>query len=536
MQKFINNEIKTKLNIPEILAKLIISSPIGKKQFQTPKIFNKNEKAEWENEFLNLKKLNEKIIINEFCFQDFHNILSHFKDIENLFDRTDTYEIYEIQEIKGFLYFLLKIINLIKKYDIQSKLQDSKLDELFEFLDIENKKLPTFYLSNLYSTELENIRKKIAENSQKIKYQKTKILDSAQKKMGINKLKTEVVVSRLNTKIINRFNECELYFLQDENFANFTFRLHKNEKIVEFEKENKILLENLMVEDEKVRGIISQKIFAKKAELKNVYQQVGEFDIALAKANFMMKYDCCIPVLSDKILVTEIVNIPLKEMGESNGHTFQKIDLEFSNNLNIITGANMAGKTSCLKTVGQIAFLSALAIPIPAKSAEVQLFDFIFFSAASVFSKRMDLSSFGVEVADINFAINKKGFGLYLIDEFARGTNPQEGEAFSRAIFENFLEKESITIATTHFQAPTKITSAAHFQMKGLKIDDEIVIDNNSTIEERISNLHKLLDYSLVNVSANCKPVRSALLVAASLGIDNKIITKAKKYLDENEN
>jgi len=342
--------------------------------------------------------------------------------------------------------------------------------------------LPTFYLSNLYSTELENIRKKIAENSQKIKYQKTKILDSAQKKMGINKLKTEVVVSRLNTKIINRFNECELYFLQDENFANFTFRLHKNEKIVEFEKENKILLENLMVEDEKVRGIISQKIFAKKAELKNVYQQVGEFDIALAKANFMMKYDCCIPVLSDKILVTEIVNIPLKEMGESNGHTFQKIDLEFSNNLNIITGA------------------------------KVQLFDFIFFSAASVFSKRMDLSSFGVEVADINLAINKKGFGLYLIDEFA------------------------ITIATTHFQAPTKITSAAHFQMKGLKIDDEIVIDNNSTIEERISNLHKLLDYSLVNVSANCKPVRSALLVAASLGIDNKIITKAKKYLDENEN
>jgi dsDNA-specific endonuclease/ATPase MutS2 len=132
----------------------------------------------------------------------------------------------------------------------------------------------------------------------------------------------------------------------------------------------------------------------------------------------------------------------------------------------------MAGKSTVLQTLGQVFYLSAFAIPLPCQKAHLPLVDFVFFSSDTESSIRTDLSSFASELIAINTAVKQPGIGLFLIDEFARGTNPQEGESFARAILEFFIDRKGIVVSATHFTTPSYIIQAAHYRIIGLTKND----------------------------------------------------------------
>jgi dsDNA-specific endonuclease/ATPase MutS2 len=251
----------------------------------------------------------------------------------------------------------------------------------------------------------------------------------------------------------------------------------------------------------------------------------------LAKAIFSRKYNCSIPKLGNNLELQQARNLPLQWDLRQRGIELQAIDIELQNKVNIITGTNMAGKTTTLKTIGQVAYLTSCGIPVPCQKAVVPLAEFIFFSGCQ--QNRMDLSSFASEVVEINQVLAKPAAGLILIDEFARGTNPEEGEAFSKAVLEAFLAKSSLVVAATHFTAPSQIKQAAHFRIKGITSDNYKQLQQLSNLQNRLQELHKFMDYSLKRVAANSQPPKAALVIAEILGIDGKIIDKAKDYLND---
>jgi dsDNA-specific endonuclease/ATPase MutS2 len=202
----------------------------------------------------------------------------------------------------------------------------------------------------------------------------------------------------------------------------------------------------------------------------------------------------------------------------------------------------MAGKSTQLKTIGQLFYLTAHAIPIPCAEARLPLVDFISFGCDSETNQRTDLSSFASELISVNQALKREGFGLFLLDEFARGTNPKEGEAFARATVESFAEKDGLTVSATHFTAPTLVEQAGHFRIRGLSNDNyeklKMILNPSlqseiSALTNRVQELHKYMDYSLEEVSEDKEPPKAALMIADILGIEPNILEKVKKYLEE---
>jgi DNA mismatch repair ATPase MutS len=113
------------------------------------------------------------------------------------------------------------------------------------------------------------------------------------------------------------------------------------------------------------------------------------------------------------------------------------------------------------------------------------------------------------------------GFGLLLIDELARGTNPVEGYALSKGIIDFFKKKKMMTIISTHFDGLAD-DGLKHYQVKGLK-------EINETLD--VETIDEHMDYRLIPVQSNKRVPKDALNIAKLLGLEEEILRSAEKYL-----
>ena len=89
---------------------------------------------------------------------------------------------------------------------------------------------------------------------------------------------------------------------------------------------------------------------------------------------------------------------------------------------------------------------------VPAQSMKYGLNRFIKSSIGDMQSTDSGLSTFGGEIKIVQEAISQAdNRGLILIDDLARGTNPEEGYAISKEIVSYLKNKNSITVLTTHY-------------------------------------------------------------------------------------
>ena len=126
--------------------------------------------------------------------------------------------------------------------------------------------------------------------------------------------------------------------------------------------------------------------------------------------------------------------------------------------------------------------------------------------------------------------LDTRGINLLLIDEFARGTNPEEGEALFHALINYFLNKnKDIVITATHFNPPKDIKNCSYFQMKGLhkSLDDDF---KKMTMTEKLLYLSKAISYQPIECDQSEKVPKSAILISELLGLESEIIEYAKKH------
>ena len=228
--------------------------------------------------------------------------------------------------------------------------------------------------------------------------------------------------------------------------------------------------------------------------------------------------------------LTNSFNILLKTELSKKDIKYQNINLNIHNKVNIITGSNMGGKSTILKTIGQIAMMTKLGLPLPAEKVSIRLFDNVFFSGPATAEDRSDLSSFGMEVFALQNVLQTKGQNLFLLDEFGRGTNPAEGQALFHSVLKYFSNHtETILISATHFSLPTDIQNLSHFQMIGLKKDyiNELKSNPNLSLIEKLKLINKYMNYQPIEVEKNEDIPKSALLIAEILGLEKEIVASA---------
>ncbi len=124
------------------------------------------------------------------------------------------------------------------------------------------------------------------------------------------------------------------------------------------------------------------------------------------------------------------------------------------NNFLFLTGANMAGKSTLIKSVGSAVFLAHIGMGVPAKEMKLTLFDGLLSNINVVDNIAKGESFFFNEVQRIKNTIEKINNGkkwLVLIDELFKGTNVQDAMKCSLAVIKGLIKiKNSLFILSTH--------------------------------------------------------------------------------------
>jgi DNA mismatch repair protein MutS len=129
--------------------------------------------------------------------------------------------------------------------------------------------------------------------------------------------------------------------------------------------------------------------------------------------------------------------------------------------VSILTGPNMAGKSTYLRQVGLITVMAQLGSFVPAREAEVGLCDRVFTRVGAHDSLAKGQSTFLVEMIETSKILHHAtGRGLVLLDEVGRGTSTYDGLAIAWAVAEALESKQGArprTIFATHFHELTRL-------------------------------------------------------------------------------
>src|SRR6476620_1439794 len=170
------------------------------------------------------------------------------------------------------------------------------------------------------------------------------------------------------------------------------------------------------------------------------------------------------------------------------------VNLNRQTNFLFLTGANMAGKSTFIKSVGTAVFLAHTGMGVPAQNMELSIFDGMLSNINVIDNIARGESYFYNEVQRIKATIQKVNDGrkwLILIDELFKGTNVQDAMKCSTAVIEGLLKvKNSIFILSTHLYEigeALKTHPNIHFNYFETKVlNDQLSF--NYQLREGISN------------------------------------------------
>lgn len=131
----------------------------------------------------------------------------------------------------------------------------------------------------------------------------------------------------------------------------------------------------------------------------------------------------------------------------------QDIILDHQQRLMVISGPNAGGKSITLKTIGLLQLMIQTGIPVPIHpKSKMGIFHKIFTDIGDGQSIENQLSTYSYRLKQMqHFIYHANENSLILIDEFGTGSDPELGGALAEVFFEDFYEKKSFGVFTTHY-------------------------------------------------------------------------------------
>ncbi len=251
-------------------------------------------------------------------------------------------------------------------------------------------------------------------------------------------------------------------------------------------------------------------------------RQIARIDFLAGLAEASARYRYCKPSFNtDKEIEIREGRHPVIERSLDSGR-FVANDVHLDQEgrqLLIITGPNMAGKSTVLRQTALIVLMAHLGCFVPAESASICLTDRIFTRVGAMDDLRRGQSTFMVEMNETaNILNNATENSLVILDEIGRGTSTYDGLAIAWAVAEELVNKNDIGIKTlfaTHYHELTDL-AATHQRVQNYSI---AVKEWN----EKILFLHKLVK-GATNRSYGIQ-------VAALAGVPSHVIKRAHTIL-----
>ncbi|MEH7612717.1 DNA mismatch repair protein MutS [Gottfriedia acidiceleris] len=187
----------------------------------------------------------------------------------------------------------------------------------------------------------------------------------------------------------------------------------------------------------------------------------------------------------------------------------------------LITGPNMAGKSTYMKQVALISILAQIGCYVPAEYAKLPIFDQIFTRIGAADDLISGQSTFMVEMLEANYAItNATEKSLILFDEIGRGTSTYDGMALAQAMIEYIHDYIGAkTLFSTHYHELTVLAN----QLKFLKNIHVAAKEQDG----KVLFLHKIFE--------GAADQSYGIHVAELANLPKDVISRAKELLNDLE-
>ncbi len=487
-----------------------------------------------ENPLLDINKINKRYDIVS-------KLLEEFILAEEL--RNDLYEVYDLERLCGKLSFgsangkdLLQLKASLKVLpSIKEKLEKigfyekiTTMSDLYDLLEKSIYEEPPntikegYLIKDGYSSELDELKdlsrggKDFISRFETEERERTGIKGL---KVGFNKVFGYYI--EISKSYLNMVTD-DMGYIRKQTLANcerFINPILKEKEDLILSSEDKIInLEyNLFIE---IRDKCKEYI----PELQRTAKVISEIDVLSSFALVSEKYNYIRPIITTgneiKVLNSRhpVVERVLK------GEEYVPNDIVMDNNTDIllITGPNMAGKSTYMRQLGIIAIMAQIGCFVPAEEATLPIFDKIFTRIGASDDLVSGESTFMVEMMEASRAIKyATRNSLILFDELGRGTATFDGMSLAQAILEYVANKiKCKTLFSTHYHELTDMEKT----IPNLKNKHVSAVEENSNI----TFLHKVKDGSVDK--------SYGINVAKLAGLPDEVIDRASGILNIYEN
>ena len=262
----------------------------------------------------------------------------------------------------------------------------------------------------------------------------------------------------------NMLNDKSLGFIHKQTMLN-VIRFTTDE-LIEFE--NKLIhAKEMAIEMEiEIFNKLVQLVCKENENLVRTCLALSNIDISCSHAEYASKYQCCRPVLTnDTSFEIKAGRHPVVEKAlQKERITFIPNDCEMGEDkdlLWILTGPNMAGKSTFLRQNAVIAILAQIGMFVPAESAKIGIVDKLYSRVGASDDLARGRSTFMVEMVEVASILNgATPHSLVILDEVGRGTATYDGLSIAWSVIEYLHDQNKCrSLFATHYHELTALAN-----------------------------------------------------------------------------
>lgn len=453
-----------------------------------------------EEPLLNVSAINKRLDAVEILYDDLflrdeiRTLLSDVYDLERLSTKLvyGNVNARDLLALKSSLATLPIMINLLRDFDkgLLASIKDriDPLGDICERISNSINEDPPIsikdgnIIKDGYNAELDELRSAVKNG-------KTWIYDIEQRekeatgvktlKIGFNKVFGYYIeVTRANSDMVPES------YIRKQTLANAERYITPELK----EIEEKVLgaEDKIVILEYKLFCEIREELLKNVSRLLSTAKQVSLLDVLSSFADVSYNNNYVKPTVNDSKLINiekgrhpVIEKISLEEKFVPNSTT---LDNE-SDKMYIITGPNMAGKSTYLRQVALITLMAQLGCYVPCDSAEIGIVDRIFTRVGASDDLSQGQSTFMVEMSELaNILHNSTSNSLIILDEIGRGTSTYDGLSIAWAVVEYLSQDAGFspkTMFATHYHELTelegKFDGVKNYRISVEEVGDDIV-------------------------------------------------------------
>jgi len=329
-----------------------------------------------------------------------------------------------------------------------------------------------------FNKELDELRD-IQENG---KEWLRKLQEQEIKRTGINSLKVGfnnvfgyyIIISKPNLHLVPQDYIRKQTLVNAERFVT--------PELKEFEEKMLNATDNVIRIEKQLLNLIQKNILDQSGPLHMFASSLANIDALVSLANLALQEGYTLPRVTDD---TEIIikdgRHPVVEKKVQTSFVANDTELDdHSSHMLMITGPNMAGKSTYIRQSAILVVLAQIGSYIPAREAKIGIVDKLFTRIGAHDDISKGQSTFMVEMTETAGILNNLSpKSLVILDEVGRGTSTYDGLSLAWAVAEYLIKQKTRTLFATHFHELTGLaeenTGVKNFNVSVKEWKDEII-------------------------------------------------------------